>query len=79
MGNKIISVFVDADLEIRFQRYLKTNITDFETFLEMDNHLVELETESLKPLCDFILDSNSTFSTSFQKTIIKIQEKIGIN
>lgn len=61
ISEKNISIFIDLDLENRYNRYLKRhflNINDFsiEDFKKIDNHVVEKETEELKYYCDYLLD-----------------------
>jgi dephospho-CoA kinase len=62
-----LSIFIEADLETRYKRSLLSHkdsdkIKSFEQFIISDNHPVELEIESLKPLCDIIIDSTQDYS-----------------
>lgn len=72
LAKNVISVFVDADLETRYKRYLTRKKIDYETFLALDNHPVELETESLKPLCDIVIDSTANYENILSNLIKKI-------
>jgi dephospho-CoA kinase len=61
-SKKYFSVFIDADHDTRFERYLERNKDSdknktLEQFNYSDNHPVELEIESLKNECDLIVDS----------------------
>jgi len=58
-----VSIFVDADINTRYERYKNRgkesdNSITFDEFVLMDNHTVELEIMSLKPLCDIIVESS---------------------
>ncbi|NOG99276.1 MAG: AAA family ATPase [Ignavibacteriae bacterium] len=60
---EFLLIYLDADLRSRFERYSKRNkVIDskltYEKFLELDNHVVEKEIESLK------LISNKVFNTT---------------
>ncbi len=62
-----ISVFTEADLQIRFNRYVQRNkesdqLKTFEQFIISDHHPVELEIELLKPLCSIVVDSTKDYS-----------------
>lgn len=61
-----LSVFVDADLETRYKRYFERNkdsdgVKSFEQFKIADSHSVEMEIESLKPLCNVAVDSTTDY------------------
>lgn len=62
MSQTAFFAFIDAPIEIRYQRYLKRQKESdkqisFNEFEEMDKHIVESETDLLKDKCDIILDS----------------------
>lgn len=61
LTRKPYSVYVEADVETRYQRYLLRANIDYPAFLLLDNHPVELETETLKPFCDVIVDTTIPF------------------
>lgn len=57
-----LSIFIEADQQTRYSRYFNRNkdsdqVKTYEQFLISDNHIVELEIESLKPMCDIIFDT----------------------
>lgn len=63
-----LSVFVEADLQTRYKRYFERNkdsddVKTFEQFKIADSHSVEMEIESLKPLCSITVDSTKGYST----------------
>ena len=62
-----LTIFTDADLQTRYNRYLKRNkdsdgLKTYKQFVIVNNHSVELEIESLKPLCNIVLDSTKDYS-----------------
>jgi dephospho-CoA kinase len=62
-----ITVFIDADIQTRFKRCLERNkdsdrIKTYEDFINLDNHQVELEIESLKSHCNLIIDSTADYT-----------------
>jgi dephospho-CoA kinase len=62
-----LSIFIDADLQTRYDRYYKRNkdsdeVKTFEQFMISDNHSVELEIEELKPLSQIVIDSTKEYS-----------------
>ena len=62
ISKKYFTVFIDADQNTRYNRYLERNKDSdinktLEQFISSDNHPVELEIESLKNDCDLIVDS----------------------
>ncbi|RZJ51495.1 MAG: hypothetical protein EOO44_14545 [Flavobacterium sp.] len=78
-----ILIFIDADQETRYNRYLsrdkdsdidKTKIN----FLIRDNHPVEKEIESLKEKCDLIIDSTDNYE-DLLKNFINIKIKPTLN
>lgn len=63
-----LAVFVYADLQTRYDRYFKRNkdsdlLKTLEQFEIADSHTVELEIESLKPLCNIVVDSTKDYSS----------------
>ena len=61
------SIFIEADNQTRYERYCsRINDSDgfktFEQFIILDKHSVEKEIQSLKPLCDIILNSTEPFN-----------------
>lgn len=76
LADKSISVFIDADQKTRYERYYKRNkesdrTKDYNQFLISDTHSVELEIESLKPLCDIIINSATDYSIELPKLILQ--------
>lgn len=68
-------IFVDADQETRYNRYAqgKKDSDQLKTrsqFLEADNHPVELEIESLKLLCDIVVDSTEDYSIELNNFLL---------
>lgn len=64
-----VSVFIDANLETRYKRYFERNkdmdgVKTFEQFKIADSHSVEMEIESLKPLCNVVVDSTKEYSSA---------------
>lgn len=58
-----IAIFVDADLKTRYERYMSRNkdsdsLKTFDQFKISDSHPVEMEIESLKEFCDYIVYSD---------------------
>ncbi|HMG15487.1 MAG TPA: AAA family ATPase [Saprospiraceae bacterium] len=56
------AIYIEADLETRFDRYSIRNknsdeVKTYDQFKIADSHVVEGEIESLKPFCDIIIDS----------------------
>ena len=72
LAKNVVAVFMDADLETRYKRYLTRNIIDYKTFLVLDTHPVELETEILKPFCDVVIDSTVNYENVLYDLIKKI-------
>ena len=69
-----LAVFVEADLQTRYKRYFERNkdsdeLKTFEQFEIADNHSVELEIESLKPVCDLVVDSTNDYEIELKKRI----------
>lgn len=76
LAEKSISVFIDTDQKTRYDRYCKRSkesdeVKDYNQFLISDNHSVELEIESLKPLCDIIINSTTDYSIELPRLISK--------
>jgi cytidylate kinase len=62
LSENIFPIFIDADQQTRYQRYINRNkesdiIVSLKQFLAIDNHPVEMEIESLKSKCSLIIDS----------------------
>lgn len=62
LSENVLPIFIDADQQTRYQRYINRNkesdiIVSFKQFLTIDNHPVEIEIESLRSRCSFIIDS----------------------
>jgi dephospho-CoA kinase len=60
--NKVVLIFIEAPIEIRYQRFLKRKKDgdpeiNFEKFFAIDSHQVESEIEALKIVSDIIIDS----------------------
>ena len=69
-----LSVFVEADLETCYKRYFERNkdsdgVKTFEQFKVADSHSVEMEIESLKPLCNIAVDSTTDYWHELKGTI----------
>ena len=67
LTEKQISIFIDSDLQTRYDRYFaRTKDSDevktYEQFMISNNHPVELEIESLKPLANIVVDSTKDYS-----------------
>lgn len=61
-----LSIFIDADLQTRYDRYYKRNkdsdkVKTFEQFIISDNHPVEIEIEELKPFCNIVINSSEEY------------------
>ncbi|MDD5363535.1 MAG: ATP-binding protein [Ignavibacteria bacterium] len=57
----VLSIYLDIDENTRYNRFLSRNkegdtIKTKEKFNEIDNHFVEKDIESLKPLCSYVLN-----------------------
>ncbi len=70
-----IGIYIDADIETRYNRYYnRAKTTDeiktFDQFLISDSHSVEMEIESLKPQCKFIADSTQDYSSRLFEFIL---------
>lgn len=69
LANNCLSIFIEADQKIRYDRYcFRRKESDSESittdqFLIADNHRVELEIETLKPLCNIVIDSTKDYSS----------------
>ncbi|MCW3094143.1 MAG: hypothetical protein JWP81_5212 [Ferruginibacter sp.] len=69
LADKKIAIYVEADLQTRYNRYCNRskdsdNFKTFEQFMLQDRHPVELETQSLKSKCNIIIDSTLPFAES---------------
>ena len=64
-----ILFYVDAPYEVRLQRCAARDEVTPEEFLEASQHEAEREIESLKPLCDYVID-NSGESLEYANTQI---------
>ncbi len=61
-------VFIDADLQTRYDRYFNRKkdsdeVKTFDQFVISDSFSVEQEIESLKPLCNIVVDSTKDYSS----------------
>ena len=78
---KVISIYIDATYQQRFDRYLKreklkdTKRTE-EEFSRVCAHQVELQIPSLKEKCSFIIDSSESQTDDYNK--IKNYVRIGL-
>ena len=75
LSENTMSIFVDADQETRYNRYVqrKKNSDKLKTpsqFIKLDNHPVEIEIESLKPLCDIVVDSTEDYSIELNNFLL---------
>jgi cytidylate kinase len=73
-----LSIFIDADLQTRYDRYYKRNkdsdeVKTFEQFVISDNHTVEMEIEDLKPLCNIVIDSTKEYSNELYEFLLTHQ------
>jgi cytidylate kinase len=75
LSNKFYSVYVEADLKTRYQRYVSRHHIKYEKFISVDTHPVELETERLKPLSDLVIDTTAPVENVLLKFIKKVQAK----
>ncbi len=69
-----IGIFVEADDQTRYKRYSNRekdadNFKTFEQFVLINQHPVELEILSLKPLCNFSVDSTKPLDDNFFKSL----------
>lgn len=74
LADNHFSIFVETDLKMRYQRYSQRNqysdtTKTYNDFLIVDNHPVELETESLKDMCNLILNGNSDYSNQLKSEL----------
>lgn len=65
VSSKATFIYVDEDVNLRYQRYIeRVNKIDskvsFNEFLQIDNHIVEQEIESLRQFYDIIINSNDS-------------------
>lgn len=65
ISKKTIFIFVNADLDIRYKRYVSRErdsdtLNTHEQFKESDCHSVEKGIDELEKLCDYIIDSAET-------------------
>lgn len=63
------SIFIEADYQTRYGRYCNRlrdsdDLKTFEEFMILDEHPVEVETKSLKLLCNIIIDSTKPLNES---------------
>lgn len=61
-SSQAIFIFVKADIETRYKRYVERKrdsdeLNTFEQFKESDSHSVEKEIDELEELCDYVIDS----------------------
>jgi len=67
LANKTITIFMEADQKSRYDRYMKReNYSEdnksLKQFMDLDNHLVEQEIDSLKHKCNLVLNSTEDYS-----------------
>lgn len=73
MSSCSVFAFIDAPIQIRYERYNKRlkegdKKISFEDFVKIDNHKVESEIDLLKDKCQIVIDSvNSTNEQILQK------------
>lgn len=75
-SKKVLLIFIEAPLEIRYQRFLQRKKEgdpeiNFEKFIEIDSHEVEAETETLKAMADVIIDSSVILDDIRKKEFIQ--------
>lgn len=75
LSENTLSIFVHADQETRYERYTQREkdsdqMKTHSQFIEADNHPVELEIESLKPLCDIVVDSTEDYSIELNNFLL---------
>ena len=66
LTQEIFTIFVDTDVQIRYERYCKRNKDadidkSYEAFIIADNHPVELEINDLKSICNLVVDGNENY------------------
>jgi cytidylate kinase len=72
-----VAIYVFADFKTRYNRYV-TRHTDMDgrgllsQFIEFDNHPVEQEIESLRPLCDLEIDTTQDYSSKLFEEVNKL-------
>lgn len=76
LTNIHLSMFIDVDQKTRYDRYIKRDkkpdtVENYNQFVALDVHPVELEIESLKPLCGIQIDSSKDFSNELFAYISK--------
>jgi len=67
LSDNSLSVFVDDDQKKRYEKYSNRvkksdKVKTYDKFIIFDNHPVELEIESLKPLCNIVVNSTTNYS-----------------
>lgn len=72
----LISIFIEADKNLRYDRYLKRegyspDDKSYRHFVDLDNHPVELEIDKLKDYCDIIVDSRKEYSKELINLVIQ--------
>ncbi len=75
LSENTISIFVDADQETRYVRYAQRNkdsdkLKTRSQFIESDNHPVDLEIESLKPLFNIVVNSTEDYSIELNNFLL---------
>lgn len=70
----VVSVFIEAEQKTRFERYINRKQYSEETntlehFQLLDSHSVELEIESIKSICDIVVDSKTDYSAELVEFI----------
>jgi cytidylate kinase len=79
ISNETICIFLDATQEIRFDRFnTRQKSSDarksFEEFIKIDTHPVEMETESIRPRCNYILDSTINNSSLVESLLLRFKK-----
>ncbi|MFP9097934.1 AAA family ATPase [Flavobacterium sp. RHBU_24] len=79
ISSKAIFMYVDENVNLRYKRYIdRTKEIDdkvsFNEFLQIDNHIVEQEIESLRKLYDIFITSNDTNDELLEKVMRKFQK-----
>ncbi len=72
------AIFVDMDQNTRYKRFCSResyidSVKTFDQFIMSDNHLVELEIQELKPLCDLVINSEADYNQKLKLLFEKYQ------
>ena len=76
ISENTLCIFVDADIKIRYERYLNRNkdsdsVKNFEEFVKNDSHPMEKEVNNLKNFCDIVIDSTQEYTASNKQSLDK--------